>query len=71
MGTSSTVALFFITIMAFILIGIVISLPIQWLWNNALVGSIDGINLISFWEAYGIFLLVNLIKPNYKTTIKK
>lgn len=63
MTTKSKIALVFIAIIASILLGILFAWPIQWLWNNALVGSVNGINPITFWEAYGIFLLINLIKP--------
>lgn len=63
MTTKSKIALVFIAIIASILLGILFAWPIQWLWNNALVGSVNSINPITFWEAYGIFLLINLIKP--------
>lgn len=46
---------------AAILLGMIIAWPIQLLWNYALVGSITAVNEISFWQAYGIFLLVRLI----------
>lgn len=46
---------------AAILLGMIIAWPIQLLWNYALVGSITAVNEISFWQAYGIFLLVKLI----------
>lgn len=65
MTTKSKIALVFIAIIASILLGILFAWPIQWLWNNALVGSVNGINPITFWEAYGIFLLINLIKPSH------
>lgn len=35
--------------------------PTQWLWNNALVGAIDGINPIGFWQALGITFLCNML----------
>lgn len=44
---------------------VVLAWPTQWLWNNALVGAIDGINPIGFWQALGInFLFGILIKNN-------
>lgn len=46
---------------AAILLGMIIAWPIQLLWNYALVGSITAVNEISFWQAYGIFLLAKLI----------
>lgn len=38
--------------------------PIQWLWNNALVGAVDGINPIGFWQALGITFLCNVLFKN-------
>lgn len=46
---------------AAIVLGMLMAWPIQMLWNYALVGSIAGVNEISFWQAYGIFLLVRII----------
>lgn len=44
--------------------------PIQLLWNGALVGAIDGINPISFWQALGIGLLVSLLIGNKSKSSK-
>ena len=39
--------------------------PTQWFWNNALVGAVNGINPIGFWQALGINILFNILfKPN-------
>ena len=38
--------------------------PTQWLWNNALVGAIDGVKVIGFWQALGINVLCNLLFKN-------
>lgn len=40
---------------------VVLAWPTQWLWNNALVGAIDGINPIGFWQALGITFLFNIL----------
>ena len=40
---------------------VIVAWPIQWLWNNALVGAVDGINLIGFWQALGITFLCNVL----------
>ena len=48
-----------------IITAVILAWPTQWLWNNALVGVIDGINPIGFWQALGLnFLFGILIKPN-------
>jgi hypothetical protein len=39
--------------------------PAQWLWNNALVGAVDGVHPIGFWQALGLnFLFGILVKGN-------
>jgi hypothetical protein len=48
-----------------LLIAVILAWPTQWLWNNALVGAVDGIKSIGFWQALGINILCNLLfKPN-------
>ena len=42
-----------------------LSWPVYMLWNGCLVGAVDGINPIGFWQALGLnFLFGILIKPN-------
>ena len=44
---------------------VVLAWPTMWLWNNALVGAVNGINPIGFWQALGITFLCNaLFKSN-------
>ena len=58
---------FFAAIGMIIVIAIVMAWPTQWLWNNALIGAIDGLNPIGFWQALGINILFNMLfKPNSK-----
>lgn len=40
---------------------VLLAWPTQWLWNNALVGAVDGINPIGFWQALGITFLCNAL----------
>lgn len=50
---------------ALLLITVLLAWPNMWLWNNALVGAVDGINPIGFWQSLGItFLFNSLIKSN-------
>ena len=42
----------------------ILAWPTQWLWNNALVGAIDGVKVIGFWQALGINVLCNLLFKN-------
>lgn len=46
-----------ITVFAIVLMSILVAWPIQWLWNNCLVGAIEGVNPIGFWQALGINIL--------------
>lgn len=54
------IALGTLLLLSTIVHGIILAWPIQWLWNNSLVNAINGIHPISFWRAYGIFILVSL-----------
>jgi hypothetical protein len=39
----------------------VLAWPVQLLWNNALVGAIDGVSPIGFWQALGVTVLCNIL----------
>lgn len=43
---------------------IVLAWPVQLLWNYSLVGAVDGINLITFWQALGITFLFGILFKN-------
>jgi hypothetical protein len=43
---------------------VLLAWPTQLLWNNALVGAVNGINLIGFWQALGINLLFGILFKN-------
>lgn len=49
-----------------LVITIILAWPNMWLWNNALVGAVDGVNPIGFWQALGITFLCNAL---FKTTV--
>lgn len=47
-----------------VLATILFAFPTQFLWNTCLIGAIDGIHPISFWQAFGINVLASvLFKP--------
>lgn len=62
-------------VIGFILLVTVLTLifawPVQWLWNNSLVGAIDGVNPITFWQALGINFLVSLLMGSKNSTSNK
>ena len=47
-----------------LLTAVIFAWPTQWFWNNSLVGAIDGINPIGFWQALGITILCNTLFKN-------
>jgi hypothetical protein len=44
------------------LLVILVTWPVQLLWNYCLVNAIDGINPIGFWQALGIVALVAMLR---------
>jgi hypothetical protein len=47
-----------------IVVGLLFSLPVMWLWNAALVPAIPGIKTIGWLQAWGILMLCGfLFKP--------
>jgi hypothetical protein len=61
---------FFAAIGMVIVIAVLMAWPTQWLWNNALIGAIDGLNPIGFWQALGINVLCGILFRNSTTTSK-
>lgn len=42
-------------------IGLLFSLPVMLLWNGCLVGAINGVNEITWLQAWGILVLCGLL----------
>jgi len=58
------IGLAFVSIVAVIVIGLLCSLPVMWLWNGCLVAAIPGIKEIGWLQAWGILILCGfLFKP--------
>jgi Sec-independent protein secretion pathway component TatC len=51
-----------------IAVGLLFSLPVMLLWNGCLVGAINGVNEITWLQAWGILVLCGLL---FKTTLSK
>ena len=47
---------------------IVVAWPVQLLWNYSLVGAVDGINPITFWQALGIAFLFGILFKNQNSS---
>ena len=45
---------------------ILLAWPTQWLWNNVLIGAVDGVHPIGFWQALGINILCGILFRNNK-----
>jgi hypothetical protein len=44
-----------------ILLGALFALPVMWLWNACLVPAVSGISEIGFLQAWGIYVLGNIM----------
>lgn len=65
------ISLFISSILLMVLVATLMAFPIMWLWNSCLVPAVDGVNLISHWQALGLnFLFSILFKPNISTNNK-
>ena len=63
-----------VLVVAAIAYGLFFALPIMWLWNYCLVGTIDGIHEITFVKALGLLVMIGLAthKPdNFKSEDKE
>jgi hypothetical protein len=49
-----------------VITAVLLAWPTQWLWNNVLIGAVDGVHPIGFWQALGINILFNMLFKNYK-----
>jgi len=49
-----------IVFVVFIVIAFCMAILTKWLWNSCLVGSVVGVNEISFWKAFGLNVLTGI-----------
>jgi hypothetical protein len=49
-----------------VFLGFLLSWPVMWLWNNALVGAVVGVNEVSWVQAWGISTLSGIL---FKTSV--
>ena len=50
-----------------VIFGAIIALPVMWLWNGCLVGALTGVQEIGYLQAWGLFILCNIL---FKSTAK-
>ena len=51
-----------------VFVSFLLSWPVMWLWNNALVGAVVGVNEVSWVQAWGISTLCGIL---FKSSITK
>lgn len=68
MNTSVAVSAVIGVMVVGVLLSFLLSWPIMWLWNNALVGAIVGVNEIGWLQAWGIAILSGLLFKTNVTT---
>jgi hypothetical protein len=62
---------FFLAISLIVALSILYAVPVVFLWNWCLVGTIDGVHEINFWKALGISILINMISAKSTTSQSK
>lgn len=67
MNKPSVIIIFLGTLAAVVLLAVVLALPTQFLWNECLVGAVNGINRIGFWQALGINILSGILFKSTNT----
>jgi hypothetical protein len=60
--------IFIFSTLSIIATGLILSLPVMWLWNGCLIGAVAGVSEIGWLQAWGISALCGLL---FKTTITK
>jgi len=53
---------------AIVVLGLLMSLPVMWLWNGCLVAAIPGIKTIGWTQAWGIMILSGILFKNSSST---
>lgn len=48
------------------LAALILAIPIQWLWNNFLIGAVDGVHEIGLLQAFALNVLTSIL---FKTTV--
>lgn len=58
-------------IAAGLLLSFLLSWPVMWLWNNCLIGAVDGVHEISWTQAWGISALTSILFKSDVTSSSK
>ena len=49
------------------ILGLLLVFPIMWLWNY-LMPMVFGLPKLTYWQTYGLYLLVNMFVPHSTST---
>lgn len=58
---AKVIGLAVVGIVAIVVLGLILSLPVMWLWNACLVAAIPGIKEIGWLQAWGLLVLFGLL----------
>lgn len=65
---AKVIGIMVIGMIAIIVMGLIMSLPVMWLWNGCLVAAIPGIKTIGWMQAWGIMILAGILFKNTTTS---
>ncbi len=68
---SKGIGLIFAGITLLVAAAILFAWPVQLLWNGCLVGAVDGVHPITFWQALGVNFLFSILFKTSTTSSKK
>jgi len=71
MDISTAIGAFVAMVLLAVLLSFLLSWPVMWLWNNALVGAINGVNNIEWLQAWGISILCGILFKSQITKTKE
>jgi hypothetical protein len=68
MDISTAIGAFVAMVLLAVFLSFLLSWPVMWLWNNALVGAVNGVNEIGWLQAWGINILSGFL---FKSSMSK
>lgn len=58
-------------VLAVVVVGLLLSLPVMWLWNACLVGAVAGVAPIGWLQAWGLLVLFSILFKSTNTSTSK
>ena len=65
------IGLIFAGIAIFVVAAVLMAWPVQLLWNGCLIGAVDGVHPIGFWQAMGLNFLFGILFKASASSSKK